>query len=181
MPAIIVNFQSPVELCDLIDRFERDGLTNIDHILNFENTLKEWTVDKNCAPGDVVFFMCAKTSKDHMGHVCSEARKYGDEFILSFAEEKRELYKKYAGNIIAVGFIESNPFQTDDSGYEYSLWRNTWYAKICNFQLLNQLVSISEFRDYITVSRTGSITKLTNEQKQKLWNQIKVKNNNIKC
>lgn len=59
MLSIIINFQSPVEQKDFIDRYERDGMTNIDHILNIESTLKEWTVDKNSQVGDIVFFMCA--------------------------------------------------------------------------------------------------------------------------
>ena len=81
-------------------------MTNIDHILNFEATLREWTVDKNSRVGEIVFFMCAKTSKDHMGHVCAEARRQGyPSDIIAFAEAERELYKKYAGNIVAITIL----------------------------------------------------------------------------
>lgn len=41
--AFIMNFQSPKTVEDLLDRFETDGLTNIDHIFHFEETLREWT------------------------------------------------------------------------------------------------------------------------------------------
>ena len=180
MSAIIINFQSPVEREDLIDRYKRDQLTNIDHILNFESTLKEWTVDKNSKVGDAVFFMCAKTSKEHMGHVCAEVKRCDDPSeIIDFAEAKRELYKKYAGNIVAVGVIEEDPFQTEDSGYACQHWRNPWYAKIGKFQLLSTPIHISEYCDYITVSRTGSITRLTNEQEDTLKKQIQEKNPQI--
>ena len=168
MSAFIINFQSPKELIDLIDRFTSDGLTNIDHILHFDDTLMEWTVDKNCSVGDEVYFMCAKTSKDHMRRVLSEARLLGDNDIIAFAEEKLMLYKEYAGKIVATGSVIDEPFQTDNSGYEFPAWRNPWYAKIGSFILLDNPVGIDDFRSFITVSRTGSITRLTKEQTEKL-------------
>ena len=166
MPAFIINFQSPFELDDLWDRYERDGLTNIDHILNYEGTLGEWTVHKDAKPGDRVFFMCAVTSKDHMGHVCSQARKTDgipDE-IVAFAEAERELYRRYAGTIVAIGRVEEKPFQSYDSGYSNPAWRNPWYARIRDVQMLAEPIGIDKFRDFIKVSRTGSITKLDNQQ-----------------
>ena len=177
--AAIINFQSPVELDDLIDRFRGDQLTNIDHIFKFEDTLGEWTVDRYSEMGDIVFFMCAKTSKDHMGHVCAQAKKTEDEELIAYAESERALYKKYAGKILAVGAIMEDPFQTDNSGYEYQYWRNNWYARIGNYQLLKDPIDISDYRDYITVSRTGSITKLDIEQERKLITQIKSRNPEI--
>lgn len=176
MSAMIINFQSPVTIEDLIDRYERDRMTNIDHILIFENTLREWTIDKNSQVGDIVFFMCAKTSKDHMGHLCVEARRLGLSRIIMFAEMERELYKKYAGNIVAIGVVEGAPFQDENAGYTFPYWRSPWYAKIGGFQLLNTPIHISEYRDYITVSRTGSLTRLNVEQEEKLKMQIKDKN-----
>lgn len=180
MSALITNFQSPVELRDLVDRYEKDGMTNIDHIFHYEDTFGEWTVDKNSQVGDIVFFMCAKTSKEHMGHVCAEARRQGcTDQIIAFAEAERSLYKRYAGYIVAVGVIESEPFQEEDAGYAFPYWRSPWYAKIGNFELLNIPLHISEYRDYITVSRTGAITRLTKEQEEILKNQIQTKNPNI--
>lgn len=176
MSAIIINFQSPKELVDLIDRYDRDGLTNIDHILHFEDTLMEWTVDKNCSVGDAVYFMCAKTSKDHMRRVLVDARQFGDSEIVLFAEEELELYEHYAGKIVATGKIIEDPFQTDDSGYEYPAWRNPWYAKIGSFNLLYTPICIDEFRSFITVSRTGSITRLSEEQAAQLSALIASKN-----
>lgn len=178
MGAFITNFQSPVELEDLIDRYEKDGLTNIDYLL--ENRYStEWTVSRYACAGDIALFMCAKTSKEHMGHVCAEARRCGDEELLEFAEQERELYRRYAGQIVAVGVVKSKPFQLENSGYTYQYWRSPWYARIDGLELLNNTVNISEFRDFITVSRTGAITTLTDEQ----WGQIKSiicrKNTNI--
>lgn len=177
MSAFIINFQSPKELVDLMDRYDSDGLTNIDHILHFDDTLMEWTVDKNCSVGDEVYFMCAKTSKDHMGRVLAEARLLGESDIIAFAEEKLVLYKEYAGKIVATGKVVEDPFQTDDSGYEFPAWRNTWYAKIGSFKLLDTPISIDDFRSFVTVSRTGSITRLSEEQVSQLNTLIASKNN----
>ena len=170
MSAFIINFQSPKELDDLVDRFQTDGLTNIDHILNFEDTLKEWTVDKNSKAGDKVFFMCAKTSKDHMRRVFLDAKEYANDVIIAYAEKELNLYQRYAGNVVATGTLAEDPFMADSSGYNYPAWRNPWYAKIDNFQLLENPVSIDDFRDFIKVSRTGSITKLSEDQEAKLHN-----------
>ena len=168
MAAFITNFQSPFELDDLQDRFERDGLTNIDYLLHFDESIGEWTVHKDAQVGDRVYFMCAVTSKDHMGHVCAQARAEAPEELQAFAEEQRKLYKKYAGRIVAVGKVDEPPFQSIDSGYAHAPWRNPWYARICDVQLLGQPIPYDDFRDFITVNSTGSITKLTGEQEEAL-------------
>ena len=98
--AIILNFQAPKGIDDLVDRFMRDGLTNIDHILHFENTLKQWTVDKKCKAGDLIFFMCAKTSADHMGHICIEVHKTKNKELIEFADEKKHCTKYMQGKLL---------------------------------------------------------------------------------
>lgn len=127
----------------------------------------EWTVDKNAVIGDTVFFMCAKTSKDHMGHVCVQAKEESDE-ILRFAEKEKTLYKKYAGQIITMGKVATKPFQTEDSGWSAHYWKSPWYAEINEIILLDTPVDISQFREFINVSRTGAITTLNDEQYKQL-------------
>lgn len=168
----IINFQAPKELNDLADRFYRDGLTNINHILNFENTLQEWTVHKDAKVGDKVFFMCAKTSKDHMRRVTRQAEACGDEEIIDFARKNLRLYNRYAGKIVATGEIVGEPFTTDLSGYAHAAWKQNKYAKIGHFKLLEKPLDIKEFRDFIFVSRTGSVTKLSDEQITKLEKKL---------
>ena len=169
--AFITNSQSPTELADLIDRYKEDeGYTNLDYVLDedaFDSL--EWTVDKDAKIGDLVFFMCAKTSADHMGHVCAEARRNGDEDIIDFAEEKRKLYKRYAGKIVAIGTLMTDPYQEDNKLFPNQHWRSPWYAKISAILRLVDSVDISEFREFITVSRTGAITKLDKAQTERLY------------
>lgn len=110
MEAFITNFQSPVELEDLIDRYETDRMTNIDHFFSEATTL-DWTVKKDAQINDIVVFMCAKTSKDHMGHVCAQCKEIGNQKLLIYAEQERQLYKKYAGMIVGLGIIQELPYQ----------------------------------------------------------------------
>lgn len=88
--------------------------------------------------------------------------------IAAFAEEERALYRRYAGTIVAVGVVEEKPFPSNDSGYASPAWRNPWYARIRDVQLLADPVSIDKFRDFIKVSRTGSITRLDERQESLL-------------
>ena len=175
MGSFITNSQSPVELDDLIDRFKSGGITNLDMILDREQYASvEWTVDKNASIGDTVYFMCAKTSADHMGHLCALLRKLedADAELLAYAEAQRKLYREKAGQIIAVGRVVNEPFFTCDSGWNSPYWRSPWYARIDNIQVLDRSISIAEFRSFIQVSRTGAITKLTKEQNEALQELI---------
>lgn len=167
MAAFITNFQSPVELDDLIDRYERGKITNLDMILEPKKFAHlEWTVDKDASVGDIVYFMCAKTSVDHMGHLCSVLRsmELDGTDLYAFALDQRSVYREYAGNIIAVGQVAEKPFQTAISGWEKPHWRSPWYARVEKIELLSKPVNISDFRDFIKVSRTGAITKLNEDQ-----------------
>lgn len=171
MAAFITNFQSPVELVDLVDRYERGKITNLDMILEHEKYAPlEWTCDKDAKIGDTVYFMCAKTSVNHMGHICSVLRAADKENtdLYAFALAQRAAYREYAGKIVAVGQVADEPFQTEVSGWDAPYWRSPWYARIENIKLFAEPVDISAFRDFIKVSRTGAITKLTPEQWQQL-------------
>jgi len=177
--AFITNFQSPVEYADLVERCDEGRGTSLDILLSDSNDdYTVWTVSKDAQPGDTVVFMCAKTSKDHMGHVCSVARKEGNERYLEYAEEKRALYKQYAGSIVAVGRVCSDAFQDRDPSIN-QYWRSPWYAKIDRVQLLADRVTIDDFRDFIKVSRTGAITKLTDEQWLELKGMILERNKDL--
>ncbi len=59
MGSFITNFQSPVELDDLIDRFQSGGVTNLNMILDREQyaSVEGWVVT-NATVGDSGCFMC---------------------------------------------------------------------------------------------------------------------------
>lgn len=150
--------------------------TNLDKLICDVPDETEWTSDKDAQIGDTVFFMCAKTSVNHMGHVRKQASETGDQKFIKFAEDQYSKYREYAGKIVAVGTVADYPFQSDDSGYREAHWRSPWYAIINNLILLNNPVSIDSFRDFIKVSRTGAITKLTSEQEKQLLDIIRKTN-----
>lgn len=178
---IISNFQAPKDIKDLEDRFYNgNGYTSLELLLEdaFETGSTEWTVDRNCNIGDIVLFMCAKTAKDHIGHVCAQARKCGNEDLIRFAEEERQKYKIYSGCILGIGILIGKPF-VSFSEYEYQGWKSPWYGKISDLVIFDFLINIDEFRDFIKISRTGSITKLTEEQWECLKELILEKGNKL--
>ncbi len=111
MSAFITNFQSPVEMQDLEDRFRRGGISNLNMLLHWRQFQPlEWTVDKQAVVGDTVLFMCAKTSVDHIGRLYTQIRKAGqkDSALGRFAAAQQALYKKYAGCIVALAALQRN-------------------------------------------------------------------------
>lgn len=121
MSAFITNFQSPVEMQDLEDRFRRGGISNLNMLLHWRQFQPlEWTVDKQAVVGDTVLFMCAKTSVDHIGRLYTQIRKAGqkDSALGRFAAAQQALYKKYAGCIVAFGRVAKEPFQTEAPGWD---------------------------------------------------------------
>lgn len=127
--AFITNFQSCVEIEDLIERYNFDRKTNIDKIFEaIQEKYTEWTVHKYSEIDETVYFMCAKTSIDHMRNLRKKILEFsGNEELFKFADEQVEKYKNYAGKIIDVGKVDSEPFQAD-SGYSKPYWRSPWYA-----------------------------------------------------
>lgn len=176
--AFINNFQSPTDIDELRDFLESSGGTNLDILLNEYKDGIEWSVHKNADIGDVVFFMCAKSSWDsrHIGGLRKEAREEGDAELIRFADEQYEKYKKIAGKIIAVGVVAALP---DEVPPYYYGQRSQWFALIDHIVLLKNPVDISKFNDFIMVSRTSAITKLKPEQFAMLIGVIERENPNI--
>lgn len=177
--SFILNFQSPKTLEDLLDRFEFDERTNIDLALQLEEEVQDWTVSPDTQVGDKVFFACAKTSIDHMERLVNELRESKNHFtddkrfeeFYAFALRERDLYRTYAGHIIGIGNVISEPFEAD-TVYAHAAWSSRCYASIGDFKLLKEPIAFSAFRDIIAISRTGSRTALTAEQAERLLSII---------
>ena len=161
--AFINNFQSPTDIEELRDFLQNYSGTNLDILLNDFKEGIEWSVHKDASIGEVVFFMCAKTSWDtrHIGGLRKIAREEGDIELIKFADEQYEKYKKYAGKIIAVGYVAEPPYEIPP--YYYGQ-RSQWFANIDHIVILPNPVDISKFNAFITVSRTSAITKLKPSQ-----------------
>ena len=114
-------------------------------------------------------FMCAKTARDKLGMASSHIPSTYDPQFISFVNTEKALYKQYSGCLLGAGIIKKLPEQ-DGS------W---WMSEIDNLVVFTNPVHISEFNDFITISRTGSITKLNDSQWQRLKWLIHSKNTNL--
>lgn len=165
MAAIITTFQAPKTMEDLLDRYEYDQRTNIDIIMDAINDddYTEWTVSKNLIPGDKVFFYCAATACQHL----TALKKSVPAEVSAYLNEKIALYRKYSGQIIAVGTVLEEPFQSD-SGYVSPGWQSRWYAKIGKLRLLDKPLSYSVFKECVPVNRYSAITTMKEDQEKRL-------------
>lgn len=155
MNVYILNFQAQKELDILICDRESGFETNLDCLLNTESTV-EWSVKKNITVGDIVLFMCAVTSFQRMGSLRKEAERYNNTDLLAYVNQKRGLFKKHAGTVLAMGVVQAEPF-LDPLDYR-------WYAEIGDIRFFETTIHHDEFKDFIKVSRFESVTKLTDEQ-----------------
>ena len=158
----IANFTVSRDLFDVKAFFDEAGKTNIDFLLDdFIIGETNWSVPKNAAPGDIVVFMCAATARQKLGLATSHIPpSYGQEFI-AFVEQQKALYKKYSGYMLGCGVVATVP--------EHSEEDNRWYADIGQLRPFANPIGIDDFRSFITVSSTSSITYLKAEQ----WERLK--------
>lgn len=105
--------------------------------------------------------MCAKSARANLGLATSHIpADYSSEFK-SFVDWQKMLYKKYSGYLLGVGIVASTPTKDSDS--------NRWMADIDQLTAFTNPIYIDEFRSFISVSKTNSITYLNNEQ----WERLK--------
>ena len=103
--------------------------------------------------------MCAKEARNNLGMATSHIpSNYGADFV-AFVNDQKDLYKKYSGHILGYGVVASIP-ELDDG------W---WMSDIANLCQFSKTISIDEFRSFISISRTGSITVLDDGQ----WERLK--------
>ena len=87
----------------------------------------------------------------------------------------RELYERYGGKIFAVGKVCSIPKYNHENLKELH-WGSPIYANYDEVTLLEHPIDISEFREYITVSRGGAITPVLGESFSRLKGSILQRN-----
>ena len=149
------------------------GKFDIEDLL--QSTYNEWTAPKDATEGAQVFFMHSVTSIDTIKRLQRELKASEEEFISttdlileSGLARAEELYRKYGAKIFATGRVCGDIIEDKrvlDSGLH---WRSIYFAPIDEIHELERPIDISEFRDFIKVSRTGAITKLTDEQAARL-------------
>lgn len=185
--AHINNIAFPKTLEEVEWFIDERGNFDIEDIL-FEARISgyvEWTVPKWAKVGDIVFFMHSKTSNSTISKLFSELEHtkqlYSDssyDKLMKALFHGKELYEQYGGKIFAIGMVDGAPFHDDLLiDYQQELhWKSKIYAKISNLCCLATPIDISEFRDFITISRQSGITPVFGKEYDKLKQLIINKN-----
>ncbi len=166
----IMNFNNSRELSDIKESFDNDEATNIDFLMEgFAEGKRRWFVPKNANLEDIIVFMCAKEARHNLGMATSHIPDdYSDEFR-AFVDEQKALYKKYSGHILGYGIVATEPEEDDG-------WWMSEIDRLCRFE---NPIYIDEFRSFISISKTNSITYITEDQWKRLKGVIKQKNPEI--
>ena len=140
-----------------------------------------WTAPKWAKKNDIVFFMHACTARATISALSSELKRKRhlyDEDEVDLLKEwlllGKELYDRYGGKIFAVGRVASEPYYIDDDDDDDDEddvavhWSSRVYADIKDCWVLEKPVDISMFRNFISISRFSSITRVHSEEYEKL-------------
>ena len=162
MAVYILNFNNSRDPADIKRYYDNYGETNIDFLLKgFKEGTTNWSVPQKGIPGEIVVFMCAKTARANLGLASSHLISSSDKAFLNFLDRQKDLYKQYSGNIIGCGVIASKP-EHDDTD-------NRWYADIQYLTPFKRIIALEEFKNFIKISQTNSITYINDSQ----WERLK--------
>ena len=181
--AFIANISYPDSLDSLVSFLEEyEENNNVKTIL--DNTYGEWTSPKWCKTGDIVFFMHAKYAISKITAIRTEYKQRKEEITNQYLRNRIEtalmdainIHKMYGGKIFAIGRVIGGLFNDQyaiDGGLH---WKSTVYAPIEILSVLREPIDISDFRDYIRVSRQSSITPVMGDDFEHLRSIIRAKN-----
>ncbi len=181
--SFINNISFPKSLDELQVFIYKHGCFNVEDILQNED--EYWTVPKWAKPGDIVFFMHSKTAIAKITALTTQLINHADQFSTEefsamdeWLKRGRKLYEKFGGKIFAIGRVKGEPVYenyTDDDDVPFH-WNSRIYADIDSVIVLENPVDISEFNDFILVSRGPAITAVLGEQFERLREIISKRN-----
>lgn len=183
--AFINNISFPKSLAELEYYATEHGCFNVEDVLNEDTTI--WTAPRWAKINDVVFFMHTKTAISTITRLRTElnqnrATYSNDRFCLlsEWINRGIQLYKSYGGKIFAIGRVSAAPeyteFDEEDSvDYQYH-WKSRIMAEISDIAVLETPIDISEFNDFIRVSRQSGITPVLGKEFTLLREVIRRKN-----
>lgn len=143
-----------------------------------------WTVRPWMKEGDVVFFMCAKSSvakvrrlqKQFDKELSSLEQKYSEDVIkemkdyLYYGEKTCEVF---AGTIFAIGIVSGNPYYEAPENTNPH-WKTRTYAQIENIYLLkDNPIPYENIKDFITLSIQTAITPVYGDEFGRLFGMVK--------
>ena len=186
--SVINNISFPKSLEEVLQVQMLHGHFDVEEILIASELSKdendycvEWTMPKWCKTGDIVFFMHAKNARAIISRLNTELRESNGNYsendhciLRSSLLRGRELHKKYGGKIFAIGKVCGNAlsFNMDYNPH----WRSRVYAPIDSLYCLQQPIDISEFNNFIQLSRQSAITPVFGKEFESLKSLIMSKN-----
>ena len=179
--AHINNISFPKTIEELEYFIYERGKYNVEDVINESNGgYTIWTVPRSSVVGDIVLYFHAKTAIQWISKLENEL-KYLDsqihdiQVLSNWLMRARKLYSLYGGKIFAIGRINSQPeIEELEDGCLH--WRGRIYAKVEDIIVLETPISISEFNDFIFVSRQSAITSLPSNEYERLKAIIVSKN-----
>lgn len=173
MNAFITKFNSPHTFEELQELFENDGCTSLEALIeDSDSGYTEWSVHKNAKKDDTVFFCCGPDSIKYMNIIYAQAEMTGNTELIEYANKVRELHERYAGKIVATGFVAYEPY-TLEPFLEHQHWSNPWYAQIGGVQMLENPIPLADIEKDV-VLQPHTVTMLSGEQERKLHEHIRV-------
>lgn len=183
--SFINNISFPKTLDELYFFATEHGSFNVEDVLCEDETV--WTSPKWEKIGDIVFFMHSKTAKSTITSLRTQLnferdniskRKYNT--LMDWINRGLDLYSQYGGKIFAIGKVIGAPEYIADSDDDYEdssfyHWGSRIYSEIEVF-VLETPIDISEFNDFIFVSRQSGITPVFGKEFIKLRDLIASKN-----
>lgn len=171
--AFITNIAFPKSLEEVSFFVNEVGHYDVEEILAETNT--EWTAPKDAYNGELVFFMHSKTSIDTIRRLKRQLQSSQPDLSPDFYDALAEaldrgekLYERIGGCIFAKGVVDGDIIVDEYARKSGLHWSSIYYAPISGIEVFDNPVHISQFRDFIFISRTGAITKLNDEQTEKL-------------
>lgn len=183
--SFISNISFPKSLDELLWYATEHGCYNVENILN--DVITTWTSPKWAKIGDIVFFMHAKTAKSTITKLRTQLLNKKDnistdkfELLYDWINIGLDLYKQYGGKIFAVGRVIGAPeyIADDNENYEDSSfyhWGSKIYSEI-ELYVLDNPIDISEFNDFIFISRQSGITPVFGKEFVQLKELVMLKN-----
>ncbi len=189
----ISSFISNCKFDDSLEQVWSDidsmGYFNYEMILHEEEV--QWTSPKWAKPGDIVFFSHTQNSKSVITRLKTELKKRKEEISEErYKATERELnralenYEKYGRKIFAIGQVveKTEKIEEDDPFYgDFSLLntKSRKFSSITNIFQLKHPVSIDDYKDFIAISKTSSITPVYGDKFTRLRDLICEKNQDM--
>ena len=170
--AYINNFSYPTTL-EEVEYDIDEGRTSMDALLS--HTDLTWTVPKWTKPGDIVFFMHAKTAIKKITALITELRNEKDhyspeeyEFMYDWLMKSKALYDIYGGKIMAIGRVSGKQAYEERDSDSPVHFHSKFFSDIDSVVILENPVDLSEFKSFVTLSSGGSITPVFGEEFNRL-------------